>query len=162
MRKIDSSSTLLLLMLLVNLPGFSQNLMTLSDREGSNLSQFERSLSGRPVMEFGADIQGTAFYSNDWSPGVVQFRDGKIAKGLPLRYNIYNNKVFFQREEKQLEFTEPVRAFCLGMDSATAPLFRNGYTPIDKNDAETFYEVLVNGKVQLLKYRQKPCGSSGN
>lgn len=142
-------------MVLYSVQGISQNQMTLAGREGSNLSQFERTLQGRPVLEFGTDIQGTAFYSNDWTAGLVLFKDGKFAKGLPLRFNVYNNKVYFQREENQLEFTEPVRAFWLGTDSVTAALFRNGYTPVDKNDGETFYEVLANGKVQLLKYRQK-------
>jgi hypothetical protein len=156
MRKFYYCCTpLLLSTLLYSLPGSSQNQMTLANREGSNLSQFERTISGRPVLEYGADIQGTAFYSNDWTPGLVQFKDGKVAKGLPLRFNVHNNKVYFQREENQLEFAEPVRAFWLGMDSNTAVLFRNGYTPIDKNDGETFYEVMANGKVQLLKYRQK-------
>ncbi len=142
-------------MLLHSLQGSSQNQMTLAGRDGSNLSQFERTLSGRPVLEFGADIRGTAFYSNDWTPGIVLFREGQAANGLPLRFNVYNNKVYFQREGVQLEFTAPVKAFWLGTDTSTAVLFRSGYTPIDKNTAETFYEVLAKGPVQLLKLRQK-------
>lgn len=156
MRKFYQHCTLLLLfMLLYHLPGISQNQMTLAGRDGSNLSQFERTLGGRPVMEFGADIKGTAFYSNDWTPGIVMFQQGQAANGLPLRFNIYNNKVYFQREGAQLEFTAPVKAFWLGTDTNTAVLFRSGYTPIDKNTTETFYEVLAKGPVQLLKFRQK-------
>ena len=152
MKKYRQSFVYLIVFIALCLQGLSQGI---TGNDAYILSKADRDIKGRPVGEFGSDIQGTAFYSSDWTTGLVLLSSGKLVPNLPLRFNVYNNKLYFQQDQNQLEFVAPISAFYLGSDTNTAVLFRNGYMPIDKNGTDTYYEVLAKGKVQLLKYRQK-------
>lgn len=117
-------------------------------------------LEDRPVSErIHPSIQGSPLLQNDWTVGAVTMMDGRHFYGVPLLYNLYDNIVYFRRGEKDMcEFTDPVKEFVLrtlkGNDSATV-MYRSGFPATGKNTVKTFYEVLADGKFQLLNFRSK-------
>jgi len=117
-------------------------------------------LEDRPIWErMHPNIQGSPLLQNDWSPGAVTMADGRHFYGVMLMYNLYDNIIYFRRGDKEMcEFTDPVREFVFrylkGNDSATA-LYRSGFPATGKNTEKSFYEVLADGKYQLLNYRYK-------
>lgn len=117
-------------------------------------------LEDRPIYErMHPNIQGSPLLQNDWAEGAVTMADGRHFYNVLLLYNLYDNIIYFRRGEKEMcEFTDPVHEFVFrylkGNDSATA-LYRSGYPAAGKNTASTFYEVLADGKYQLLNFRSK-------
>lgn len=98
------------------------------------------------------------FMDQKWMPGHVRFRSGRADMFVPLIFDDYNNMLYYRQGQVIMEFVDTVNQFSLRIpylkDSATL-LFRNQYPAMQTNSKETFYEVLVDGKVQLLKCRAK-------
>jgi hypothetical protein len=115
-------------------------------------------LKGVPIRRTVSSVEGTPYLTEDWTLGTVKFANGSIVKNVPLRLHLLDNKVYFKKNEEAFEFAEPVREFAMSYQQGNNNLpavFRNGYPAIERNNAETFYEVLADGKFQLLKYRVK-------
>ncbi|MGN6417619.1 MAG: hypothetical protein ACTHMC_09015 [Pseudobacter sp.] len=117
-------------------------------------------LEDRPIHErMHPSIVGSPLLQNDWTAGAVTMADGRHFYDVHLLYNLYDNILYFRRGEKEMcEFVEPVQEFVFrylkGADSATA-LYRSGFPPTGKNTEKSFYEVMTDGKFQLLNYRYK-------
>jgi len=123
------------------------------------LPMFIEDISGRPYSSRGAEgIEGSPFLLDEWNWGAVKFQNGRFAKDLSLRFNVYNNQLYFKKDESQLEFVLPVHEFMIGylkdFDS-TAVIFRSGFPVTEKTSTETFFELLADGKIQLIKHRSK-------
>lgn len=98
------------------------------------------------------------FLSQIWRPGTVFFKNSANKMDAPLMFDVYNNQLYFSKDSMVMEFIQPVREFFIAVVEKEDTLdvhFRNGYPPIHKNTDETFYEVLVDGKFQLLKCKAK-------
>lgn len=97
----------------------------------------------------------------EWTPGIVHFRNGVPAMKVPVLFDEFGEKLYYQQGSTTMEFNHPVASFNLLMivkgDSGLVT-YRNGYPPIHKNTTETFYQVVVDGKYQLLKCRAKTIG----
>lgn len=120
---------------------------------------FIEDLAGRPFVSKGLeDIAGHPYLVSDWSWGAVKFANGKFAKDITLHFSTYNNKLYFKKGNEQQEFVLPVREFMLGymngVDSV-ARIFRNGYPAIGNIGSETFFELLSDGRFQVLKLHHK-------
>lgn len=117
-------------------------------------------LEDRPIHErMHPSIVGSPLLQNDWTAGAVTMADGRHFYDVHLLYNLYDNILYFRRGEKEMcEFVDPVREFVFrylkGTDSATA-LYRSGFPATGKNTEKSFYEVMADGKFQLLNYRYK-------
>jgi hypothetical protein len=124
---------------------------------------FIEDINGRPFSNKGIeDIEGSPFLFNDWNPGIVKFRNGRFAKGVGLRFNIYNNQLYFNKDDKQFEFELPVEEFMIRSFKATDSVdvfYRCGFPATEKTTSQTFLEVLADGKFVLLKYRSKVINS---
>jgi len=124
---------------------------------------FIEDINGRPFSEKGIeDIEGSPFLFNDWNLGVVKFRNNRFAKGVNLRFNVYNNQLYFKKDEQQLEFALPVEEFMIrglrDTDSVDV-YYRCGFPDTEKTTYQTFLEVLADGNLVLLKHRYKVIGS---
>ena len=100
------------------------------------------------------NLKGNAYFKDDWTPGSVELANGELYNGLMLRYNQVDGLLSFQRGGAELRFPKPIRKFVLG-DTLTGNKFENGFPKISGNTSETFYEVLVDGKLKLLKAESK-------
>ncbi|HUR12420.1 MAG TPA: hypothetical protein VM012_13680 [Flavitalea sp.] len=122
-------------------------------------SMFLEDITGKPFLNMNTEgIEGSPFLSEDWFPGQVRLKDGRVAEAMYLRFNMYGNKLYFQRDGKQLEFVDPVSEFVIRMNTDVKKkqlLYRSEYPPVDEYNENTFYEVLTDGKVQLLRYGYK-------
>lgn len=127
------------------------------------LPMFMEDIAGRPYSSIApSDIEGSPFLLADWNWGAVKFKNGRFAKDIFLRFNIYNNQLYFKKGNDQLEFVTPVNEFMIGymkeFDSV-AVVYRSGYPATEKTSPETFFELLADGKFQLIKYQFKTIRS---
>jgi len=104
-------------------------------------------------------VEGSAFLHDAWNTGYVKLDNDRVAQNQQLRYNVYSNEIYFLKDSQALVLTTPVKEFGY---SFTTPIglqkmifFRNGYKRIDKNTEATFYEVLVDKPLTLLKQHSK-------
>jgi len=115
-----------------------------------------------PDMSFvgTADIQDQ-FLSRTWTPGNVKFKNGQQANGLLLLFDVHGNKLYFMQEDQAMEFIHPIEEFVIGLiirKDTLGMLYRSSYPAVNMNTTETFYEVLVDGNIQLLRCRAKNVG----
>lgn len=120
---------------------------------------FITDINGKPFREANlADIEGHPFLVEEWSRGMVKFKDGSYVKDIPVQFDIHNNKLYFKRNEQRFEFIQPIKEFVITLyknGDSVRTLYRNNYPSIDKNYEETFYEVITDGKLQLLAFHSK-------
>jgi hypothetical protein len=113
-----------------------------------------------PDDEKGEDVQRN-FITQNWRTGTVYFRNMTAKVEVPIIFDLYSNRLYFLKDNSIMEFSHPVKEFTIGIIAGTQNvnlLYRNGYPVIHKNMDETFYEVLVDGKFQLLKCKAKTIG----
>lgn len=104
-----------------------------------------------------ADLQDQ-FLARTWTAGTVKFKNGQVWKNMLLLFDVHGNKLYFMQDNVPMEFTFPIDEFVIGLIVAKDTLgmvFRSSYPAVNTNTTETFYEVLVDGKIQLLKCRAK-------
>ena len=122
-------------------------------------SMFIEDIAGKPMLNLlTKNMEGTPFLIEEWNSGTVTLKDGRIAEASYLRFDAYNNKLYFKRNEEQLEFVDPVAEFTLnvpGRPGKQKLVFRADFPPIERYSTNTFYEVLSDGKFQLLRYVYK-------
>ena len=126
---------------------------------GSDYSSSKRMIpmGSLPPVETNEDIQAK-FLKQEWSPGLVSFKNSNQQMRVPLLFDVYSNKLYFLQENQIMEFLEPVSEFTLTLlrkGDSSRVTFRSFFPSIQKNTPETFYEVLVDGKIQLLKCKAK-------
>lgn len=114
-------------------------------------------MSSLPPVEVTDDLQ-RMFIKQQWSPGTVVMKTSGITRQLPLLFDVYSNQLYYQQGGQVMEFLDPVQQFTLGLvrkNDSIQLLFRSGYPPVQKNTEATFYEVLVDGRYQLLRCKAK-------
>lgn len=126
-------------------------------------AQYLSDYSGRPYyLKTYAEIQGSPLLSDNWVNGTVTFANGKTATAI-LNYNLYGDELLFKnpKDSAVLSFVDPVKSFSL-KDAAieecdiTDLSFSSGFPVIDDQTAKTFYLVVGEGKIKLLKcYKKK-------
>ncbi|HTE28266.1 hypothetical protein [Flavitalea sp.] len=119
---------------------------------------FLRDLTGKPLPgSQNFDIEGSPFLNDEFESGRVVFTNGKMSNDLYLQFNMLNNKLLFKRDDMVLEFVDSITDFYLQHkeNNTLGLVFRSNFPPIDRNTRATFYELLVDGKIVLLKYRYK-------
>ncbi|MBA9079428.1 hypothetical protein [Rufibacter quisquiliarum] len=104
---------------------------------------------------------GSPYLYNDWTNGTVTLKDGTTYQGLNLLYDQQKDELIFSIDKNRMQtFMHPVHEFILqvanGSGAAyTEKKFRNGFASVDGANGNSFYEVLAEGKVQLLKRTTK-------
>lgn len=112
---------------------------------------FLEDIEGRPLKVKGIeDVEGTAYLFEDWKQGNVTFFNNSVLSGVQLKFAVYGNQLFFKKGEDMLEFTMPVKEFTISSNNKTL-LYRSLYPSLGENTTSTFYNVIADGKYQLLK-----------
>lgn len=123
-----------------------------------NVMVYIRDLTGRPAYGINdPGIEGTPFLDKEEQIGTVLFTNGKLTKDVHLKFDMLNNKIYFVRDGTIMEFIDTVKDFYLQYkdNNTVGVVYRNGFPQIDRNTAATYYELLADGKVSLLKHRYK-------
>lgn len=103
--------------------------------------------------DFG-DIKGSAFSTPDWAKGTVHLDNNTTYTDLEMKYSDYEDKVFVKKGADVMEFDKRVKDFTLSVVKNDLPIldhYRNGYKNIPGYNADAYFQVLADGKVQLLK-----------
>lgn len=100
--------------------------------------------------------EGTPLLTSNWLSGIVKFSNGTTYKTDFLKYDLEKDQLYFKdtKSDELLLFALPVSEFSLHIGKQTL-LFKSGYAIVDRNKPTTFYQVLVDGGVQLVKHSTK-------
>jgi hypothetical protein len=160
-----SIPALSVLLLLGSLDGFTQagqqNWVTISASGGfqSAVSVFDK--NGQAFVNPGEDVAGSPYFLPRWTSGAVLLHDSTGYTGILLKLDLMRQEIHYQ-DRNRVEMVLPkglIREVIL-RDSASpkGPLdyfFRCGFPPVDNQDANSFYRVLVSGRVMLLESVRK-------
>ncbi len=103
--------------------------------------------------EDGTDLQ-KKFIKQEWTDGIVKFRSGRPDMHVPLLFDIFDNTLYYLQDSVIMEFVDSVLQvtfFAKFNQDTVQMLFRRFYPSIQANTPATFYRVLVDGKMQLLR-----------
>lgn len=116
------------------------------------------SVSDESYLIDGDEVLGFPFLYYGWNNGTVTTGDGKMFSNFKLKYNIYNQTVFFSDGKDSLEAAGPIRRFTLlipdGQKTQTCT-FVNAEM-FGKATGTLYYEVLADSDGwELLKLNRK-------
>lgn len=116
------------------------------------MAQFLADINGRPiVMQQYTDVQGSPYLTENWTKGLVKLHTGKTYAEVALKYDQVADQLLFRGErDEAMSFVDAVEQFSIRVGDEER-VFRSGFKPAEKTSASTFYQVLYNGKIQLLK-----------
>ncbi|OOQ60796.1 hypothetical protein [Mucilaginibacter pedocola] len=103
------------------------------------------------------NVEGTPYLTDEWQPGDVKLVNGVTSQEkLMLKYNLVDDMLLFKEKgsDNAMSFVVPVQEFTIspaGDDKVLVKHFRAGYKDIEGNTPTSFYQVLSDGKVQLLR-----------
>lgn len=101
-----------------------------------------------------AEVSGDPYFYSEFVKGSIKFKSGKPVEAIQLKYDLLADVILYQDSKGVLlEVADPVHEFTL---ASNAPghrpvLFRNGFKPVNTFTEQSFYEVLWDGKIKLLK-----------
>lgn len=124
----------------------------------NNSQQFLADASGKPLfLKTEYTVEGSPYFPNDYSFATLFMKNGKAYTGIKVKLNLNDNTLLYITPDgKEMELTSPINKLAFidtsyGRDMGDI-IFQNGFSPIDKQDQTSFYQVLDSGKVILLKY----------
>jgi hypothetical protein len=107
--------------------------------------------------EDGSNLQ-KKFIKQEWTSGTVKFKSGRPDMDVKMIFDVHNDIPYYLLGNSIMEFVDPVSEFRMLVpfkkDSMNM-IFRNNYPPIQANTENTYYQVMVEGKIQLLKCMSK-------
>jgi len=120
----------------------AQNVSNLTDVNGSVLN-----------LQKYSEMVGTPYLYEDWTIGEVTFSNGQKRSNIEMKYDLVEDKPMFKgKDDQPFYFIDPVAAFSLtGKNGAESKTFKNNFPPFKNLTSGTFYEVLEEGKIKLLK-----------
>lgn len=128
--------------LLMTFEGYSQN--------PANSSTWLEDTNGKIITSNNyTDVDGSPYFPTQWVGGTVTLKMGKVIPFVALRFNTISGNLEFQLNQKPYDVINPIREFTLG-----DMIFKNGFSVIGDNNADTFYQVIYDGKNKLLCKRE--------
>ena len=105
-----------------------------------------------------SDVAGSPYFFRDWSDGVIRFTNGRVMKQFKLKFDCAHNRLMLQFEGTAFGAESKVKEFVMYQKNGKkqdSVLFRKGFPAAENATAETFYQVLVDSKVKLLRLNIK-------
>lgn len=98
------------------------------------------------------DITGSPYLNETFLPGEIYTKDGKLHKGIKLRYNIYKDEIEFMKGEEilGLKRREITIYAVIGSDTLLTKVYGDS-----DNVGYGHFFLLVSGKKQLLVKKRK-------
>ncbi|MBL0134370.1 MAG: hypothetical protein IPP79_10350 [Chitinophagaceae bacterium] len=105
-------------------------------------------------------VEGSPFFIDDWSKGVIYMKDGSKADKFLLKLDALRNELIFLHDGQILSVVNPVKEFVLMPSDTKQLLFRCGFPAFERYDENSFYQVLQDGPTSLLKMNRKSIKES--
>ncbi len=101
-------------------------------------------------------IAGNPYFLKDWSDGIIRFSSGKVTDKFKLKFNAAQNRLLLQFSGSTFAAESSINEFVIyTKNKKDSFLFKKGFPASDRGNAETFYEVLEDGQVTLVKLSTK-------
>ncbi len=131
--------------------------------QGINASgNFLQDVNGKPVLSNNSvEIEGNPYFPEEWAAGSIKLKNGANVNYNALRLNTATGALEFLRNDQPFVVTNAFDEFTIFNVT-----FRKGFPSVDSQTNNTFYEVLYDGKVKLLCYKnsvmyeEKPYNSA--
>jgi hypothetical protein len=106
------------------------------------------------------DVEGNAFYKEQWTEATIVFTDGKTFANIKTRMNLFTGMVHcLLKDGKEVAVESKILKKIILNDSLpgilAAGTFQSGFPAVDDHTAETFYKVLEEGNCTFLKCMKK-------
>ena len=126
-------------------------------------AQFMYDRYSRPIdTKIYLDIEGSAYLTESWSPGEVRLVNGTIyKKDILLKYNLLDDELYFKYDTgATMTFVDPVKDFFIKYtyEQDNVPVtkhYRNGYQDVSNTTPKSYFEVIGDGNLQLIKKTTK-------
>ncbi|HYM93992.1 MAG TPA: hypothetical protein VET23_07625 [Chitinophagaceae bacterium] len=84
-------------------------------------------------------------------------KQGKVYENVKVKLNLFDNTLFYITSDgNERVIISPVNEIVFSDTSSGGGIknivFQNGFSPVDRQNETTYYEVLDSGQVKLLKY----------
>ena len=114
------------------------------------LGQTTNNLPGEEEMN---DVTGNPYLFKDWSNGIVRFSGGRTMNQFKLKFDCLKNLLVLQFNGSAFAAEGKVQEFVMYPKSKSKDslLFRKGFPAVDKATENTYYQVLFQDKVTLLR-----------
>jgi hypothetical protein len=114
-----------------------------------NSSTWLEDSNGKMLMSNNyTDVDGNPYFPKQWTEGSITLKAGKNIAYNALRYNMLSGNLEFNYTGKAYDVTNSMNEFALG-----SMKFRNGFPATEKQNAETYYQIMHDGKQKLLCHR---------
>jgi len=106
------------------------------------------------------DIEGFAFFTEGWKYSLLKLANGKAFDMIETKLNVYTNELYFKTDKnaamvfvagyvKELDIYDSIET------KDIIYRFKTGFPKIDNQNENSFYEVITEGNVTLLKFIKK-------
>jgi|GEM_PF-488585 hypothetical protein len=123
--------------------------------------------NGRLFKNIYADIEGSAYFLDSFCYANVTTTQGTAYENIQVKIDLHSNDILIiTKEGKEMIPQGGLIKNILLIDSSKKEpetyFFKSGYPAIEQNTELTFYEVLSDGAIQLLKYNKKDISEIKN
>ncbi|TKC03179.1 hypothetical protein [Pedobacter cryotolerans] len=103
------------------------------------------------------DVEGTELLYENWLPATIKSSNGKEYTNVMVKYNLLEDVPYFLgKGDVTMIFSSPIKEFVIeDKVGAKKRIFRAGFPSYNQFTTSTFFEVLVDGKIKLLKKQGK-------
>ena len=105
------------------------------------------------------EVQGSPYLFNDFLKSSIKFTNGKVINNVAIKYDQIKDEITFVGVNGgEYYFSDPVSEFSLSYinnQTAIDRLFRSGFNSFKNFNHNSFYEVLVDGNIKLLRKNAK-------
>lgn len=119
------------------------------------------------LKKYDPDVTGSPFLNSDWTLARITLSSGKMVGVLPVRLNIESNELYF-RDSSGTELiaiptmVRKVECVSYYTKDSIRYIFKNGYPKVDQQNENYYYQVLAQGKVELVRKAYKYIRTTKN
>lgn len=127
---------------------------------GKANAQYMQDVNGKamPSKNY-VNVEGSPYLTDDWVKGDIMLANGRNYNDVSLKYDMSDGQLYYQtKPEETLVFIDLVKEFKVPVmvnSKKIEKLFRSGYPAVTGGTEKSFYEVVGDGKTQLLKQNIK-------
>ncbi len=124
----------------------------------NNALELLTDIGGKPInLKVEYNMEGTPFYPAEYSPADLYAKNGKIYRGILVRFNLLDNLLLLKMpDQTELVATNYIRRLVFtetaGGDIVFKNVFQREFPAVDGRNEDSYYEVLDSGKLKLLKF----------
>ena len=108
------------------------------------------SLNGTPVNE---PAGNSVYLLSKWYPGSIRTTNDQFYDGVSMRYDVKNDQIEYKKDSASFRISDGVKEFTIA-SGTDLYIFRSGFPAAKGLTEKSFYRVMYDGNVKLLKRYQ--------